>query len=158
MLKCYKYKYYLNASHSFNYKKEAAHSHTFVITLYIEVIHEKDFTSFMQIERFLEEYFDTYRGQYLNECGRFVSLNPTVENIGDSFYEELKAILKKKQLNLIQLEICENPIRVYAISDRIIMSSEYLADNRKRWEAILAKKQRTIAMLKGEKERVRNEK
>lgn len=148
MMKYYKHKYYLNASHSYNGREENAHSHTFAITLCIEVMHESSFQSFYGIEKYLTEYFEHFSKQYLNEMAEFQDVNPTIENMGDYFYEELKASLSEKNMNLIQLEVCENPVRSYIISDRILLTSEYLSDNQKRWENILKTRERVISMLK----------
>ena len=98
------------------------------------------------------EYFDHFSKQYLNEMKEFQDNNPTIENMGDYFYEVLKTSLSERKMNLIQLEIGENPIRSYIISDRILLTSEYLSDNQRRWENILMAKERAMSMLKTRKE------
>ena len=131
MLTCYKQKYYLNASHSFDYDRSKEHYHTFAITVYLEVLNEEKVTEFVNMEEFLLRYFESFKGKYLNECREFLELNPTIENIGDYFYEDLKVLLLDKN-----------------------MSSERLADNRERWMKILEKRSRTVSMLSRGKEKV----
>lgn len=142
MLEYYKYKYYLNALHSFDDQKEHAHVHTFSFVLYIEAVEENKFVSFSEVDKLMQEFFHEYTGVYLNEHPSFLGKNPTIENIGDVFFEILQEQLSIRSFHLIQLEITENPVRVYTVSDRILFGTEYGADGKKRWEDILEKKQR----------------
>lgn len=152
MMTYYKLIHYLNASHSFEDLEEHAHMHTFEITLYIEVLHDQEDQIFHRMDTYLEQYFKTYEGTYLNDNAKIRTMNPSLENIGDYFYESLRELLQEKNMKLIQLEISENPLRRYIVSERILLTSEYLADNRRRWENMLQNKNRVYAMLRRERE------
>lgn len=142
MLKYYKYKYYLNALHSFDHSEEHAHVHTFSFILYIEAAYGKEFVSFSEVDRLMKDFFKEYTGVFLNAHPSFLGKNPTIETIGDVFFEILQERLGSRSFHLIQLEITENPVRVYTVSDRILFGTEYGADGKKRWEDILEKKKR----------------
>ena len=78
---------------------------------------------YSSIDRIVEKFLLHYQNQYLNDIPPFNQLEPSIENMGNRFYEELKVILNNEQLNLIQLEISETPLRVYLVSDRLMVSS-----------------------------------
>jgi 6-pyruvoyl tetrahydropterin synthase-like protein len=120
----YKFKYRLNAKHSFNGIVENIHPHTFEISLYIEQIQAKTIVAFSTIDKIVEQFLLDYQNQFLNELSPFNQLEPTIENMGDVFYEELKVILHKNQFNLLQLEISETPLRIYLVSDRLMFGSK----------------------------------
>jgi len=119
----YKLKYRLNARHSFNGVKEKIHPHTFEISLYIEQIQVKTLVAYATIDKIVELFLLEYQNQYLNDVSTFIKIEPTIENIGNIFYEALKVILREEQFNLLQLEISETPLRIYLVSDRLMFGS-----------------------------------
>ena len=123
MFEGYKLKYRLNARHSFNGVKEKIHPHTFEISLYIEQIQVKTLVAYATIDKIVELFLLEYQNQYLNDVSTFIKIEPTIENIGNIFYEALKVILREEQFNLLQLEISETPLRIYLISDRLMFGS-----------------------------------
>ncbi len=145
MQEYYKYKYYLNASHSFDDVEDHKHSHTFVITLYIEM-EKSGFVAFYDVDKRLDSYFRYFNGMYLNDIFREDKLSPTIENLGDMFYEELGNRLARRQMHLIQLEITENPVRSYIVSDRLLMSSTQNADKDKKWKEIIETSEMVFSM------------
>lgn len=122
--KAYKLSYYLNAQHSMDNRIENAHGHTFTITLYIDDLSRKGFLDFAKIDSCVNTYFDHYNGTYLNDTETFRDTLPTIENMGSEFYEHLKVLLAKDNYDLIQIDLCENPLRVYSISDRLYLGSK----------------------------------
>ena len=151
MLKYYKFKYYLNASHSFHNEREHKHAHTFSITLFIEIL-EKEFISFYEVDKRLDQYFKNFNGQYLNDLEEFSRIEPTCENMGDYFYEELRERLKKYKMHLMELDIAETPVRKYSISDRLLMSSNGSNDINNRWNDIMETKEELLSMHTMEEE------
>lgn len=121
--KAYKLTYYLNAQHSMNYNRDNAHGHTFIISLYLDDLSKKEFLNFSQMDEMVNGLFGRYSGKYLNGEEPFTELTPTIENMGSVFYEHLKAVLSEQGYDLIQIDICENPLRVYSISDRLYLGS-----------------------------------
>lgn len=117
----YKYKYYLNMSHSINEQNPRAglHYHTLDITLYIQEQKNagENFLLYEDLEREVEQYFSTYEGVFFNELPAFERIPVTIEHIGDMFFTALKRKLKEEGYILSRLEISETPARVYAISD-----------------------------------------
>lgn len=119
--KAYILHYYLNAQHSIDNLKEHAHSHTFSIGLYLEDKIEGRLLDINRINQIINNYFDPYRGTFLNDKTAFQDLIPTIEHIGDFFYEELKLILMELSYDLIQLDISENPLQIYSVTDRLYL-------------------------------------
>lgn len=119
--KVYKISYYLNAQHSFDNEKKNIHSHTFHISLYLEDCKEDEFIDFQDVERLINRYIDQYNGKYLNAISPFDHLIPTIENISSVFYEDLKVMMLEKGYDLIKIDISENPLRIYSISDRLYL-------------------------------------
>lgn len=140
MVTYYKLKYYMNASHSFLNHPEQRHAHTFAITLFLEVLGQ-EFLSFHDIEKRLHQYFEDYSGKYLNALPQFQNLEPTVENIGDYFYEDLRGELAHYKLHLMQLSISETPVRKYSISDNLLISSAGNDDIDSKWQTFLKDKE-----------------
>lgn len=124
MFEGFKFKYRLNAKHSLSIDAKSIHPHTFEISLLIEQLQQKKESNlYSSIDRIVEKFLLHYQNQYLNDIPPFNQLEPSIENMGNRFYEELKVILNNEQLNLIQLEISETPLRVYLVSDRLMVSS-----------------------------------
>ncbi|PYG85019.1 6-pyruvoyl tetrahydropterin synthase-like protein [Ruminiclostridium sufflavum DSM 19573] len=123
MFEGYKLKYRLNAKHSLLSDTENIHPHTFEISLFIEQGSKYKQVSFNALDKIVKPFLFRYQNSYLNNIPPFNMLEPTIENMGETFYEELKTILNSKKFNLIQLEISETPLRVYLISDRLMFSS-----------------------------------
>lgn len=119
MLNYYKYKYFLNATHSFDGAGEHRHHHTFTITLHIKE-EVKELQLFSSIDELVHGYLRIYERKYLNELPVFLKKIPTIENMGILFFQELGQILLKEQITLMKLEISENPLRVYSVSRELI--------------------------------------
>ncbi len=122
--KAYKLSYYLNATHSMDRDLNNAHGHTFTITLYIHDLSKKGFLDFSGINNMFHPYLDQLSGKYLNDLDIFQELLPTIENIASVVYETLKKIMMNEEYDLIQIDICENPLRVYSISDRLYLGTK----------------------------------
>lgn len=115
--KQYKFKFYLNSSHSIikDGVLRDKHPHTWEISLHIVNI-RKEFVPFGKIEKSVEEYFSLYQNKYLNEIKPFDVVNPTLENMADYFKDGLSKILNDLGWVLILLEMSETPSRTYVIS------------------------------------------
>lgn len=151
MLKYYVCKYYLNATHSFDNDAEHAHAHTFTISFWIQQPEQEEYFSFYDIDKIIVSYVEKFSGKYLNEEPEFEALSPTLENIGDVMFEAVEKRLAEEHVTLLQVEICENPLRVYSVSNKILLVSEHANNSGKNWEKLLSR-QKEI-MLMAEKER-----
>ena len=88
---------------------KSMHAHTFRVGLYVTE-KQDDHPVFLNNERLLTDYFERYRGIRLNEIHPFVETLPTLENMAEIFYEELKPIFAGNGMHLVSLEIGDSPI------------------------------------------------
>lgn len=146
MLKYYVCKYYLNATHSFDNDAEHAHAHTFTISFSIQQPDEENYFSFNDIDRIIYSYIQKFEGKYLNAEPEFKTLSPTIENIGDVLLDMVGKRLKDEDVELLQVEICENPLRIYSVSTKLLLVSEHATNSGKNWEKILKKKKEFLMM------------
>lgn len=153
MLEYYKHKYYFNAEHSpqaANRPKmdvEKKHSHTFQIVLYVGVYDAGGQHLFGDMDRNVREYLSQYEGKYLNDMAQFDGGGTNIEDIGEVFYEDLKRQMEDRGFRLYQLEISENPLCVYIVSNRIMLHTRSDRESRQGIENILAQKQKLLKMM-----------
>lgn len=126
MQKYYKYQYRFNASHSFGYNSDNVHMHTFTLTLYVSKQSKSEQIMFYDIDKVVNKYLKQYEQSYLNEKPEFTDKEPNIENIGDTFFEELKTWLSEIEVDLYQLDIYENPLSIYQVSSRIHLPPCYI--------------------------------
>ena len=145
------FKYYINAAHSADNQMEHAHTHTFTIAFWIEQPAGGENLPFSQVDSMIEAFLQTYRGKYLNTEPDFIARNPTLENIGEAVYDKMEQKMKRNGLKLLQVEICENPLRVYSVSNQILLPCAYANQLDKNWEKIIAMKQANMARSETER-------
>lgn len=112
----YKYKFYLNATHSIyiNNIMGDKHPHTWEITIdTIKIV--EGFVQFNHVEQIIEKILEKYQDSYINEVEPFITLNPTLENICIYFKEDIKRDLMEIGWLLLSIEISETPSRSYLI-------------------------------------------
>lgn len=113
----YKFKFYLNASHSIyiNGSMGQRHPHTWEITLH--VLKEKEgFVEFGILEKRIEDWMSQYQDKLLNEVPPFDRINPTMENCCDYFKEAIQKLLSGAGWLLLMIEMSETPTRSYVIN------------------------------------------
>ncbi len=113
--KGYKFSFRINASHKTNDNAEHSHSHTFEIALFIKPEH--DFQAFYEVETLINEQINRYSGKCFNDIPPFDSINPTVENIGNIFFDDIYTKIAAYGFCLFQLNISETPNRIYSVCD-----------------------------------------
>lgn len=113
----YRFKFYLNASHSIiiNGKQGEVHPHTWEMVLDI-LVQRDEFLQFNTFEKVAEEFFCTYQDSTLNEKKPFDAIVPTLENIVDYFGDELRKKMRETGGELIRIEGSETPTRSYVVS------------------------------------------
>lgn len=144
LLQYYKFKYYFSAQHSMTKSDIDMHPHTFTIVLYIETYENYNIDLFSKVDSFLKDYFSRFSGEKLNNLTCFENVIPTVEVMGEYFYEEIKGKLQEIDLDLIQIDICDNPLRIYSISDRLLLCSAQGQNSSKQLGRILETKQKYL--------------
>lgn len=147
MFKYYIFKYYLNALHSIDEKNITPHNHTFTISLSLNPLIGSDTLNFSKIDKVIIDFLSEYKGKYLNALPLFTNKSPTIENIGELFFTELSTLLSQNSQHLIKLDISENPLEVYSVSDRILLPSKHPSNSKKHWDDILNKKQIYIRLI-----------
>ena len=123
----YKFKFYLNASHSIIIagKQGEVHPHTWEITL--EILVERDeFMEFNVYERVAQDFFASYQDRTLNDVQPFDTIMPTLENIVDYFGAQLRRNMREVGGVLMRIEGSETPTRSYAVS--YARDDEYISD------------------------------
>lgn len=121
----YLYHITFNAMHNLTPEDpKRMHAHTFCVGIY--VIEEQDnHPIFLNTENILQQYFDRYRGIRLNELSPFTETVPTLENMGEAFYWDLKPIFERNGMNLLLLEMGDSPTSTYCIGERPMLGDVY---------------------------------
>ena len=110
----YCFHYLLPMTHSTDNIKEHIHSHTLEITLYIsgKGTVDKDFSV---NERYAGDVLRRYENVYFNSLPEFGG-DASIENVGEVFFSMLTDVMAGSEVELLRLEIGENPLRQYVIS------------------------------------------
>ena len=121
----YSYRVTFNAMHNIVINDPAKmHAHTFRVGMY--AIRRQDRQSdFLNNEKLLQEYFSQYRGIRLNELQKFKDIVPTLEQMAEVFYEDLKNLFSENGMELLTLDIGDSPVYTYSIGERLLLGSMY---------------------------------
>ena len=113
----YKFKFYLNARHAIyiNGRLGDVHPHTWEIILHVTKL-KSGFIKFVEVEKQIEDFFDSYQSKTLNDVEPFDKINPTLENCARYFKDRIQAILNANGWVLLMLEISETPARTYVLN------------------------------------------
>lgn len=141
----YWYHITFNAMHNLDLEDPTKmHAHTFRVGMYV-IEKQKDHPAFFAGEHVLQDYFEQYQGIRLNELPVFKDTIPSLENIGNIFYEALKPVFEKNGKQLLSLEIGDSPTSAYCVGERLLLgvvsnlipegaAEEYCSRIRKRYE------------------------
>lgn len=99
--------------HSFDGQIENKHHHLIEIEIVARQMSE-DFLEFGSMDSILEQVFQPYQYQYLNEFPEFEG-DTSIEHLGEVFYLKVKGALEEQHWKFARFEISETPLRVYAI-------------------------------------------
>ncbi len=100
------------------------HAHTFCVGIYV-IEKQDDHPVFLNTEKMLSEYFERYKGIRINEMAPFIQVVPTLENMGNVFYEDLKSIFDKNGMQLLLLEVGDSPTSTYGIGERPMIGNVF---------------------------------
>lgn len=116
MLRYYRIKAYLNASHFvvFDGKKGETHPHTweFVATVYTT---GDDIIKFTEPEKLIMKVFEPYQNQVMNEHEPFNVIIPSLENITEHFATKIAEAVAPMNYHLRRFEGSETPVRTYGV-------------------------------------------
>ena len=147
----YLYHVTFNAMHNLDLSNpRKMHAHTFRVGMYV-MENQNDHSRFQNNEKMIRNYFERYQGIRLNELPAFKEVIPTLEHMGDTFYQDLKPIFEQHGMQLLSLEIGDSPISVYCIGERLLLGDisnlipdgaeeAYCQKVRKKYENILTRK------------------
>ncbi|MBQ7925057.1 MAG: 6-carboxytetrahydropterin synthase, partial [Lachnospiraceae bacterium] len=76
-------------------------------------------------EQAIKQYLLKYRGKYLNELDEFQEMLPTIENICEVLYKAIGQIVHRHGTRLVQIEVGDSPVALYAIGERLLLGSDY---------------------------------
>ena len=119
-----KLEYRFNASHSISGARGNEHVHTFTLTAIAGYADDK---KEQETDKVLRAFVKGFENRYLNELEYFEGAYPSIEEMGDRFYETLHDELMSKGIELMSVEISDSPMTSYSVSDRIM--STCLNDN-----------------------------
>jgi len=113
----YKFKFYLNASHSIyiNGVHGERHPHTWEFSVHMLKMRE-EFVMFNFIEKQIEDLLEVYQDKFINELEPFNTINPTLENICTYFKDTFRDLLNREGWILLLIQISETPTRSYIIN------------------------------------------
>ena len=116
MLRYYRIKAYLNASHFvvFDGKKGDIHPHTweFVATVYTT---GDDIIKFTEPEKIIMKIFESYQNQVMNDHDPFCAIIPSLENMTEYFATQIAEAVKPMNYHLRRFEGSETPVRTYGV-------------------------------------------
>ena len=116
MLRYYRIKAYLNASHFvvFDGKKGDTHPHTweFVATVYAT---GSNIIKFTEPEKMIMKVFEPYQNQVMNEIEPFNAIIPSLENMTEFFAKQIAETVKPIEYHLRRFEGSETPVRTYGV-------------------------------------------
>ncbi len=119
MIKHYRYRlrFYLNASHAMRWQNQLGerHPHTWELTCEVKKADHDAFIRFNDIEDQIRQVLDPLQGVFLNEIAPFDKENPSLENLGEYFFDQINQHLAAVKCSLTRLEMGESPTRFFLI-------------------------------------------
>ena len=116
MLRYYRIKAYLNATHYvvFDGTKGQTHPHTweFVVTIYTK---NDNIVKFTDTEKAIMDVFEPYQDRVLNEVKPFEAIIPSLENITEFFATRISEAVRPFGYHLRRFEGSETPVRTYGV-------------------------------------------
>ena len=117
MLRTYKLKFYLNASHFIitGDKKGETHSHCFELILNVIPIHRAEIRFYL-LEKYVDDILNPYQNKVINEIPPFTRINPTVENLCQVFSDMIKIKIAEHNALVVSVQLSETPTRSFIIN------------------------------------------
>lgn len=113
----YRLHFYLNASHAMRWNNQLGEEHPHTWELICQVVRGSDehFIRFNEIEEQIQTIIDPLQGQFLNLVPPFDQENPSLEQLGEYFFDQIDHQLATVHCFLTQLEIGESPTRFFLV-------------------------------------------
>ncbi len=129
--KGYKLKHKLIVLHNFQDRSEpsSVYARTFEITLFISTI-KSGLIRFDEMEAVISKTLSRYSEKELTLISPFDRLEPTLENMGDVFYQMVGQNLARLDTSLEKLEISERPIETYIVNEAVASEKLFVGDKK----------------------------
>lgn len=137
----YKFKYKLIVLQSFQNDNDAAslYAKTFELIVFISSL-KIGFIRFDEIDRVIGKTLSAYSDRRLEEVSPFDKLEPTLETIGQVFFQKFRDDLSLADISLERLEISESPVKTCIVTrtaagqklnvgDKKVKVSDLMVDN-----------------------------
>lgn len=125
MNRTYRWQFHFNAMHNMTpEKEEGRHAHSFLVILCME-IDRMDLQQQNECEKELRKYLEQYNGKYLNDMPVFSGKIPSIEVIGETLYAHTGEIAARHGMRQIQIEVGDSPVAMFAIGEKLLVSSTY---------------------------------
>ncbi len=135
--RAYRFQLHFNAVHNIEPElPEKMHGHTFRIIVCAQGESE-DMTVYNECETQVRNYLTRFQGTRLNHMPQFKNKIPSIEVMCEVFFKELDEILAKNQVNLLKVEIGDNPLSTYSLSKKLMVGSVYRTIKDEDYEAYL---------------------
>ena len=92
-------------------KCEELHGHNFKVEVVVgapELNSEGILIDFRLVKKWLKDILDGMDHQHLNDLSFFAGKNPSSENIAHYVYKEMKAKIKKAEVNVLRVKVWES--------------------------------------------------
>ena len=116
MVRYYRLKNYLNASHFvvFNGERGETHPHTWEFSALL-ISTTDSITKFTDTEKAIEKIFAPYQNKVLNELEPFNDFVPSLENMTEYFVRRISKVVRSFGYRLQEFEGSETPVRTYGV-------------------------------------------
>ncbi len=141
MLNYYRYQYNINAY--IRDENGKLNGCLYYVNLCLSIDKNQTFL-FRKFDSYLEDYFSGFYQKVLNDQDLFIGVKMSMENIGDVLYNDLKRVTSDNVIRVNQLEIYESVLRIYMVSDRILIPSCFSFDNVRRYRKIQEYKEKFL--------------
>lgn len=141
MMDYYICKYHINAKHSRNNSRENIHGHTFNISVYIGKHNEPEDFDINAADKLAKDYFEGFSGKYLNAMDVFEDGRADIEDIAEVFFRELKKLFKDTTYTIYQVDVSDNLLYKYQVSDQILLPIINLENSIENYDTLIAQKE-----------------
>ncbi len=114
----------------------SVYARTFEITLFISTV-RSGLIRFDEMEEVITKTLNRYSEKELTLISPFDQLEPTLENMGDVFYQIVGQNLARLEMSLEKLEISERPIETYIVNEAVASEKLYVGDKKIKLSSVL---------------------
>ena len=114
----------------------SVYARTFEITFFISAV-KSGIIRFDEMEAVISNTLSKFSEKELTQISPFDQLEPTLENMGDIFFQMVGQRLARIDMSLERLEISERPIEAYIVNEAIIKEKLFVGDKKIKLSSLL---------------------